>query len=762
MKIACKFLCLLACSIFPLAAKDAPIKAGHSGHGEAFNEGPRQAAYLMEGIPPVAFNITSSSEQAQAFFNQGVAQLHGFWYFEAERSFRQVLTLDPNAPMAYWGMSMANVGNADRAAKLIKRAAQIKTEISDREKGWIKSLTDYYRDLKKDEKQRRKELIRNLESIVHENPKDLEAKAFLAFQIWHNQSRGRMEIGSHEAVDALIQQVLDEKPMHPIRHYMIHLWDNSKGRRALDSAARSGQSGPGIAHLWHMPGHIYSKLNRYADAAWQQEASARVDHAHMIRDRVMPDQIHNFAHNNEWLARNLTYVGRVHDAIDLAKNMVELPRQPTFSADGTWNPQGSSHGYGARRLEQDLVTFECWDEIIALEAHGYFDPLGQDAAEITRLFLTGLAHLETRQAAEGQARIRELRMLQRQLRKQRIVAADKAEAKAKEEKKKGDEIDQAVKQALADARKLIDRIDQRIEELELVRDLHDETRDGLAQRVKQLKGLNKTRRAQLYFRAGDYELAEKAATDAAKVKNQVGPLANRVDLLYRMGKRNEAIEAFRKLREQSSFIDLDLPVMDRLAYLARELGWPKDWRIPYQAADDVGERPELDQLGPFRWHPSGAPDWEMPNHEDKPVKLGDYRGKPLVLIFYLGSGCRHCIEQLDAFIPMADAFNQAGLPILAVSTEAPGELYKTVEKLQVDEVPFPILSDAMKTHFKAYRAFDDFEDMALHGTFLIDAEGLIRWQDISFEPFMQPAFLLEESKRLLSIPVDGNAQLGAR
>jgi peroxiredoxin len=229
-----------------------------------------------------------------------------------------------------------------------------------------------------------------------------------------------------------------------------------------------------------------------------------------------------------------------------------------------------------------------------------------------------------------------------------------------------------------------------------------------------------------------------------------------------MGKRNEAIEAFRQLREQSSHIDLDLPVMDRLAYLARELGWPKDWRIPYQAADDVGERPKLDQLGPFRWRPSSAPDWEMPNHENKPVKLGDYRGKPLVLIFYLGSGCRHCIEQLDAFIPMADAFNQAGLPILAVSTEAPGELYKTVEKLQVDEVPFPILSDAMKTHFKAYRAFDDFEDMALHGTFLIDAEGLIRWQDISFEPFMQPAFLLEESKRLLSIPVDGNAQLGAR
>ena len=67
--------------------------------------------------------------------------------------------------------------------------------------------------------------------------------------------------------------------------------------------------------MWHMPGHIYSKLKRYADAAWQQEASARVDHAHMIRARLMPDQIHNFAHNNEWLIRNLIFIGRVHDAL---------------------------------------------------------------------------------------------------------------------------------------------------------------------------------------------------------------------------------------------------------------------------------------------------------------------------------------------------------------------------------------------------------------------------------------------------------------
>ena len=54
-----------------------------------------------------------------------------------------------------------------------------------------------------------------------------------------------------------------------------------------------------------MPGHTYTGLKRYADAAYQQEGSARVDHAYMIRDRVMPFEIHNYAHNNQWLCTSL-------------------------------------------------------------------------------------------------------------------------------------------------------------------------------------------------------------------------------------------------------------------------------------------------------------------------------------------------------------------------------------------------------------------------------------------------------------------------
>ncbi len=81
---------------------------------------------------------------AQQFFDQGLGQLHGFWYYESERSFRQVARLDPDCAMAYWGMAMSNINNAKRAKALIKTAVEKKASASPREQAWISSLADFY------------------------------------------------------------------------------------------------------------------------------------------------------------------------------------------------------------------------------------------------------------------------------------------------------------------------------------------------------------------------------------------------------------------------------------------------------------------------------------------------------------------------------------------------------------------------------------------------------------------------------------------
>jgi len=64
-----------------------------------------------------------------------------------------------------------------------------------------------------------------------------------------------------------------------------------------------------------------------------------------------------------------------------------------------------------------------------------------------------------------------------------------------------------------------------------------------------------------------------------------------------------------------------------------------------------------------------------------------------------------------------------------------------------------MLADPKSDVFRSYRAYDDFEQICLHGTFLIDGQGFVRWHDISFEPFLDAGFVLSEAKRLLPRPV---------
>ena len=105
------------------------LQEGHSVHGEVFNEGPRQSAYLMDGCGIVKFPVTTSNAEARKFIEQGVAQLHGFWYFESERSFRQAAMLDPDCATAYWGMAMSNRSIDKRAKGFIAEAVKRKDKV---------------------------------------------------------------------------------------------------------------------------------------------------------------------------------------------------------------------------------------------------------------------------------------------------------------------------------------------------------------------------------------------------------------------------------------------------------------------------------------------------------------------------------------------------------------------------------------------------------------------------------------------------------
>ena len=793
----------------PVAISEVPVAAGHSAHGEAFNEGPRQAAYLFPGNGAVHFPITKTTPEAQSFFDQGLGQLYGFWYFEAERSFRQAATSDPTCAMAYWGMALANIENDKRARGFIAEAMRRRSQATKLERLHIEACSAYYDETTKaNKKSRRGAYLTALNAIMTEFPLELETKALAVRYRWEYRNEVKLKDADYAASNQLLNELFAVDLMHPAHHLRIHLWDEKEAENALGSAAQCGQSAPAIAHMWHMPGHIFSKLQRFDDAAWQQEASARVDHAHMMKDRVLPDQIHNYAHNNEWLCRDLMFIGRMTDALDLAHNMASLPRHPKYNT----LKKGSSE-HAIERLYDIHYQFELWEAMLtwtnqlaqesSLDAQATvtlqrargvaFAHLKQAPAlaHTITLLNDGLIDLEKQQTTAGQAAFdRAEKAAAAKGAVAKHSATETENAKTDDQKtasgdeqgdEKGDEkdyekdkkktADKALKPAAVEkkspakmakekARKEFDKriapITAALAELRALTSLANgpsaEANELLAACANDVPPL---RLAHYYLIAGDNEQALVTARKAVSDKDgdhSVLPLALLAQVLWVTDHRDEARTTFEKIRALSSQADLAAPPLARLAPLAAACNAPADWRATASVKTDVGVRPALDTLGPFRWQPSPALSWSLPDASGKQRSLSDYRGKPVVVIFYLGNGCVHCTEQLSAFAPMAQAYQAAGIELIGVSTDNVADLNLALAATKSTKgFPFPLVADPNKTIFKTYRAFDDFEKIPLHGTFLIDGQGMVRWQDISFEPFMDAKFLLEEAKRLLAM-----------
>jgi len=736
------------------ADKNGPAE-GHSIHGEVFNEGPRQAAVVIPGTSNVHFPITAKSPEVQRFFDQGIGQLHGFWDFEAERTFRQVAALDPDCAMAYWGMAQANLNNATRGKGFIEEAVKRRDKANDRERLYIDGVAKYFENTKTDIKVRLKKLISSYERIIEKHPDDIEAKAFLMKLLYFSNGKG-LKYSSHYATNLLIGEILAKNPQHPAHHYRIHLWDHEKPENALAAAAACGPAAPGIAHMWHMPGHTYSRLKRYGDAVWQQEASARVDHSHMIRYQIVPDQISNFAHNNEWLIRNLNYLGRARKSLDLARNMIELPRLAKFDKK-VYDPSGSWR-YGKQRLRDTLLRFELWDELIGYAENSQY--LASDPKVILPLEwnrILAIAKYETGDKQGGEKHLKAIETLLAGETGKRDKAVADAEAKARKAKKSDKQIAESKKAAEKNFSKEITNRQNALNEVRVYAALTTEpiAKKKALEFLPKLKNLGKSRHATLWNRAGDAKKAiELAAKAVGESKSEVHPLAVQVALLHQAGEIDKARTAFDKLRIVAGGADIDLPIFVKLASVAKAFGFPEKWQTPSSPASDLGERPELDSLGPFRWSPPTAPGWSLSDATGKPTSLSDFKGRPVLVIFYLGKGCSHCMEQLNDFAPVTEAYSKAGIPIVAISTDTAKGLAETFQtsdgKDSKNPFPFPLLSDANLETFKAYRAYDDFENQALHGTFLIDGDGRIRWQNISYEPFMYAEWLLKECQRLLS------------
>jgi peroxiredoxin/tetratricopeptide (TPR) repeat protein len=651
--------------------------------------------------------------------------------------------------MAYWGMALANVNNDKRAKLFIADAVKRKGTATEREKMYIDALDAWYKAETGDEKKKKtraQNYVTALENIIHKFPDDVEARAMLGLFLWQN--RAELSVASYFAIDALMNQTLAINPLHPVHHYRVHLWDNDKASQAMNSAENCGRSAPGIAHMWHMSGHTYSDLKQYFDAAWHQEAAARTDHAYMIRDAIFPDAIHNSAHNNEWLVRDLQNVGRAKDAVALSRNAIELPRHPKYN---TFPGGGKSAHYGRLRLYESYTQFEMWDALIADAQTQYLGPVEDHAELVKRLRLLGRAYFRKGDVERGQAQLAALERRLKRVNQDRTEVVDAAVAKARFEGKDAKAVEAAENQAKQPTNEKVRLLERAVDELQGYMLLHVGKPAEALDRLKKAAGLSDEYLAEIEFQAGKKDEALKTLQKLVdNNKNEVLPLTALTLMQWQQGKKDEAKQTFEKLREISGVIDIDVAPFNRLAPIAADLGFGADWRKAKPVAKNAADLPALAVLGPLHWSPSPAKDWALPDVTRKLHTLAQHRGRPVVVVFYLGHGCLHCAEQLQAFAPKTSEFEQAGISLVAISTDSPTDLKKSHDSYQKDGTfPFPLVSDDAFVAFKQYHVFDDFENVPLHATFLIDELGRIRWHDIGAEPFMDVNFVLNESKRLL-------------
>ncbi|MCU1264281.1 MAG: Tetratricopeptide 2 repeat protein [Acidobacteria bacterium] len=292
---------------------------------------------LMSGLGSLHHPVTTTSVEAQRWFNQGLALVYAFNHDEAVRSFKRAAELDPKLAMAHWGEALALGPNINMevdparekaACEAVQKAQALAAGASENERAYIAALAKRYAidpqaDLKKldaDYKYAMSELARNY-------PDDLDAATLYAesamdlrpWKLW--TADGKPAPGTEEIV-AVLESVLRRNPNHPgAIHYYIHAIEASPyPERALAYAPKLGELMPAAGHLVHMPAHIYERTGDYENAAQSNRDAAAADRAYMEKNGargIYP--LMYYSHNLHFLAIAQTMEGRLIESLNAAK-----------------------------------------------------------------------------------------------------------------------------------------------------------------------------------------------------------------------------------------------------------------------------------------------------------------------------------------------------------------------------------------------------------------------------------------------------------
>jgi hypothetical protein len=393
---------------------------------------PSDSVPLYDNLGDHHRTITTSSPMAQKYFDQGLRLVYAFNHAEAIASFEQALAFDAECAMCYWGIALAFGPNINlpmdsasgaAAYKAAAAAHKLASKTEAAEQALISAVVARYG---KDPVAQRAQLdsayARAMGDVAQRFADDDDAATLYADALmnlspwiyWTDDAQPRE--GTPEMLAALERVTARNRKHAGACHLYIHAVEAEFPERAEPCADRLAGLMPGAGHIVHMPGHIFIRVGRYADAIRANQHAIHEDET-FIADRnpqgVYP--LGYYPHNYHFLNFAALMAAdeqiALKSAMDLAaKAQPELLRTPGLS--------GSMQHYLQTPLFAYL-RFDKWQQILALQAPPadltYATGLWRYARGIAQARGGNVAGAQTEltalQEAAGRPELRELNIL---------------------------------------------------------------------------------------------------------------------------------------------------------------------------------------------------------------------------------------------------------------------------------------------------------------------------------------------------------------
>jgi tetratricopeptide (TPR) repeat protein len=264
---------------------------------------PSVKAPLFNDLGDFRRKVTTKSNRAQRYFDQGLILAYGFNHREAGRSFREAARLDPGCGMCWWGaalvlgpnynapMSSEDVRDAWEFVQKARQAAEKATPV---ERALIEALAKRYAaEPAADRRLLDEAYAEAMREVARRFPDDLDAatlfaEALMNLHPWDLYAHDGAPKPWTPEILSVLERVLARNPDHiGAIHFYIHATEASnEPRRAEKYADRLGRLAPGAGHLVHMPSHTYIRTGRYLDAMRANERATKADESYISQCRA--------------------------------------------------------------------------------------------------------------------------------------------------------------------------------------------------------------------------------------------------------------------------------------------------------------------------------------------------------------------------------------------------------------------------------------------------------------------------------------------